>query len=255
MFGQVPMNHDYVYPAQNRRINPIRTGVLGQIPSQKLKSAAAEQAEHLRTALRNSAGSDIQKLCQTEEFLSSFHPLGVAKACVSQHVRYNGTPFREAVRSTMSVLKMQQGDSAVAELVALLGAMIAQESDLTASQAQGTMWQDAATVGVNPTIAGEAAIVSLLPSGSQTISSSALPFVRPSSFFPVPLPSTTPETSFPGGTMTTLPGFMPGGGLVPSGEQAEVSPQEQGAGGGGRMLLYIGLGLVAAGGVYYLVTR
>ena len=284
MYGQVPMDHHFVYPTQNRRINPIRTGVFGQIPTTRTpvaSSAAAVSAEHLRQRLRESAATDLAKVCQLPDYLTAFHPMGMAKACAAQQVRYNGTPFHDAVHNSMNVLKTQYGDSAIHDLVPLLGAMIAQETDLTASQGQAYMWQEAARVGVTPQINASAV---LKTSSASVINPAVAAMLRPlpttATMTPVPLLPALPggggggggggqlvtppplpgATSFP--EMTTLPAQMPGGGaLIPSGEEIPQAPSETGGGGAlaaltsRRTLLYLGIGLVVIGGGYYFFGR
>lgn len=215
-------------------------------------SAVTQSVEDLNRALLRSVLADTQGLCRG---------LGGGPECSSQHIKFNDTPFRRAVRSSMQTLKAFD-DRAVRDLIEPLTALLVEKSTLSAADIRGHLAEDAKRLGVSvPSSLTETTISSNLSSVSSRISpllsAQVLPAQIPTSpatvdvvpgFGPMPgeLPPNIPGTVYPGTSYpdpTQYPEYGTPGVVVPEAE------------GDKNMLLYAGVGAVALGGLFFFLKK
>lgn len=181
------------------RIEAIQQTVVSSYIKQKVAA--------LRAILIDTRSSDPLNVCQQQSFVDSFHPMGFTFGCASQQVRFNGTPFRDAVRAVMWGMKQREqmyGDEPPASLVIPLAHMVSQESDMSAGDATKYIAEDLQQVGG----------ATQVPSPTQV---TTVPSIRQPTR---PMPPVPEDMMLPGDTMPAPgipdPGAHPDPGLAPS---------------------------------------
>lgn len=207
--------------------------------TQAVSPATLTRVENLRQGLRKSVAEDVQGICVGE-------PLSLPpNMCASEHVRLNGTPFRQGVRNTFNVAMGMSGPRGVRDLVEPIVTMIVAESTLSADEARKHIMEDVAAVGatlgqqIKRATQAAAAQIPGLPAAAPVVAQPGQPllsmprFPLPGARQPlVPMPGLLPlpgQVTQPGGAQfdpgqSMGPGFGPDPGFMESGTPGPGMP-------------------------------